>query len=356
MTRSSLATARIHRQVVRAEVARCPHGVTTRRYQFSEDQDVTSLSGAAGQSGMRVLITRGTVPAMTRFLILAALLTGSAAHAVDAKAVAAKVLDSTVLSVSALTTKQGEFIGALSREYDGAPVTVSLLRKVGALYVVQWSNPTGQEMDQTPPTITLGDTNRDGSPELLWNYGAYGNSAGGQFFKLYDTARKRTYEASISENYGAPGTGTVTYDPALLEPANAALLAFVVSRVEKNPAFPKPDAKDPYGDMLRAWAAQNGAINAPGARFVAAKPVPAPASSCADDPRSRTAKITLGGLTYLAVFKSGVFVLDPKKKTCALVYFPPDTDSVYFANNPECHRIAGSTSGTRVAPSRVRSD
>ncbi|MFC6800828.1 hypothetical protein ACFQDE_02970 [Deinococcus caeni] len=32
------------------------------------------------------------------------------------------------------------------------------------------------------------------------------------------------------------------------------------------------------------------------------------------------------------------------------------TDSVCFANNPELHRIAGSTSGTRVAPSRVRSD
>ena len=33
-----------------------------------------------------------------------------------------------------------------------------------------------------------------------------------------------------------------------------------------------------------------------------------------------------------------------------------DTDSVYFANNPERHRIAGSTSGTRVAPTRIRSD
>lgn len=129
-----------------------------------------------------------------------------------------------------------------------------------------------------------------------------GRATGGQLFELYDTARKRTYEASISENYGAPGTGTVTYDPALLEPANAALLAFVVSRVEKNPAFPKPDAKDPYGDMLRAWTAQNGAINAPGARFVAAKPVPAPAASCADDPRSRTAKLTSGGLTDIFQF------------------------------------------------------
>ncbi|WP_230271200.1 hypothetical protein [Deinococcus sp. 6YEL10] len=34
----------------------------------------------------------------------------------------------------------------------------------------------------------------------------------------------------------------------------------------------------------------------------------------------------------------------------------PHTDSVYFANNPERHRIAGSTSGTRFSPSRIRSD
>ena len=39
------------------------------------------------------------------------------------------------------------------------------------------------------------------------------------------------------------------------------------------------------------------------------------------------------------------------------------TDSVYFADNPELHRIAGSTSGTRFSPSlrgsstsRIRSD
>ena len=32
------------------------------------------------------------------------------------------------------------------------------------------------------------------------------------------------------------------------------------------------------------------------------------------------------------------------------------TDSVYFANNPERHRIVGSTSGIRFSPSRIRSD
>ena len=35
---------------------------------------------------------------------------------------------------------------------------------------------------------------------------------------------------------------------------------------------------------------------------------------------------------------------------------PTHTDSVYFANTPVKFRIAGSTFGTRVAPSRVRSD
>nr|WP_255673441.1 phosphotransferase [Deinococcus sp. 14RED07] len=33
-----------------------------------------------------------------------------------------------------------------------------------------------------------------------------------------------------------------------------------------------------------------------------------------------------------------------------------DTDSVCFADNPELHRIASSTSGTRPAPTRIRSD
>ncbi|GAA5441205.1 hypothetical protein Dcae01_02740 [Deinococcus caeni] len=32
------------------------------------------------------------------------------------------------------------------------------------------------------------------------------------------------------------------------------------------------------------------------------------------------------------------------------------TDSVCFANNPEPHRIAGSKSGTRFPPTRIRSD
>ncbi|MVN89470.1 hypothetical protein GO986_22300 [Deinococcus sp. HMF7620] len=262
---------------------------------------------------------------MRHLLCLAALMTGSAALALDAKAVAARTLGTSVMAVSALTTRQGDFIAVLSRAYVMGDVTVSLLKKVGTIYVVAWSAETRQAMDQTAPTIALADAKRDGSPELLWNYGAYGNAAGGQYFVLYDTGRKRTYTASISEIYGAPGANTVEYDPALLEPANAALLAFMVSKVEKNPAFPKPIAKDPDGDMIRAWTEKYGAINSGRVNFVSVQPLAAPSSWCGPASASQTARLTTGGLTYIARFKSGVFVLDPKKNTCALVYFPADT-------------------------------
>ncbi|GAA5440096.1 ADP-ribosylglycohydrolase family protein [Deinococcus caeni] len=47
---------------------------------------------------------------------------------------------------------------------------------------------------------------------------------------------------------------------------------------------------------------------------------------------------------------------DPESRHRAVLAALRDTDSVYFANNPERHRIAGSTSGTRFSPSRIRSD
>ena len=48
--------------------------------------------------------------------------------------------------------------------------------------------------------------------------------------------------------------------------------------------------------------------------------------------------------------------LDAVARAHGLSVDPADTDSVCFANNPELHRIAGSTSGTRSYPTRIRSD
>lgn len=264
-----------------------------------------------------------------RFLLLTVMMMGSSAmslSAAAAKAAATRTLGTSVMLTASLTTRTGDYLAALSRTYAGGDVKVTLLKKVGSIYVSTWSMDTEQTMDQSPPSLSLVDLNKDGSPEVYWNHVSYGVSVGGHYFTLYDSARKRLYSSAITEFYGGRrGDSIVEYAPALLEPANATFLSFIVGKVEKDDAFPQANAKDPYGDMIRAWTGKYGVINSGRVNFVAIKPVPASTTSlCNKDPGFETARLTAGGLTYVARHKDGVYVLDPKKKTCALIYFPED--------------------------------
>ncbi|GAA5503634.1 hypothetical protein Dxin01_03393 [Deinococcus xinjiangensis] len=239
----------------------------------------------------------------------------------EARTIAVRIVGGNVLSVSALITKNGDFVAALTNPYAGGDVTLTLLQKAGSVYTRLESQSLGEAGNQVDPEVWLSDANKDGFPEMIWYRGEFGNVVGAEYYTFYDTRSKKKFTSTISRVFQGPGKDSVEYDPELLAPDNKLFLAEVVRRVEANPAFPKNDVSDPYNDMVEQWNNKYGSINAGRTGYLYAPPVKALAANCAVNTSTITT-LKVGTTTYISQFKDGVYARDSRTGGCTLVYYP----------------------------------
>lgn len=246
---------------------------------------------------------------------------GGAISASDARAIASRTLSQNVLSASALTTKNGDFVAALTNPYAGGDVTMTLLQKAGSIYTKLESQPLGEAGGQVDPEVWLSDANKDGYPEVVWYRGEFGNVVGTEYYTLYDTRSRKKFTSMIYRVFQGPGKDSVEYDAKLLTPENKSFLGEVVKRVEANPAFPKNNISDPYNAMVEQWINKYGSINVGRTGYLHAPPVKAMAANCTVD-NSTVTTLKVGTNTYISQFKDGVYARDSRTGGCALVYYP----------------------------------